>query len=156
MCLKTKNNLFHKNINKMAEQKSEPTVITLDHKNSVEILSQFLEVAQGKGCFALPESDILKRCRDLLLKGVEDAEINVPTAKNLFIQGIMKGQSKGCWGLDDAFILHRVCTFVSQNIDKVPAAVPTQQVQAATVSDDDSLNILSDPVPLKSYGPRTV
>lgn len=152
MCLKTKNNLFHKSINKMAEQKSEPQVITLDHKNSVEILSQFVEVAQKTGCFQLQESDILKRCRDLLLKGVEDAEINVPTAKNLFVQAILKGQSKGCFSLDDASILHQVCRFVSSNLDQVPAS--TQQVQAASVSDD--LSTLSDPVPLKSSGPRTV
>jgi hypothetical protein len=153
MCLKTKNNLFHKSINKMAEQTSEPTVITLDHKNSVEILSQYVELAQSKGAFQLPESDILKRCRDLLLKGVEDAEINVPTARNLFVQAIQKGQSRGCWGLDDAYILHRVCTFVSQNTD-APAAAPTQQVQPAPSNDD--LSTLSDPVPLKSSGPRTV
>jgi hypothetical protein len=153
MCLKTKNNLFHKNINKMAEQQQQPQVITLDSKNSVEILSSYVEVAQSKGAFALPESDILKRCRDLLLKGVEDAEINVPTAKNLFVQAIMKGQSKGCFSLDDAYILHRVCTFVSQNLDQVPTSTP-QQVQAAPSNDD--LNSLSDPVPLKSSGPRTV
>lgn len=137
----------------MAEQ--QPQVITLDNKNSVEILSQYVEVAQSKGAFQLPESDILKRCRDLLLKGVEDAEINVPTARNLFVQAIQKGQSKGCFSLDDAYILHRVCTFVSQNTD-APTAVPTQQVQAAPASDDDSLSTLSDPVPLKSSGPRTV
>jgi hypothetical protein len=155
MCLKTKNNLFHKNINKMAEQQQQPQVITLDSKNSVEILSSYVELAQGKGVFALPESDILKRCRDLLLKGVEDAEINIPTAKNLFVQAIMKGQSKGCYSLDDASILHKVCTFVSSNTD-APAAVPTQQVQAAPLNDDDSLSTLSDPVPLKSSGPRTI
>lgn len=138
----------------MAEQQ-QPQVITLDNKNSVEILSQYVEVAQSKGAFQLPESDILKRCRDLLLKGIEDVEINVPTAKNLFVQAIQKGQSRGCYSLDDAYILHRVCTFVSQNMD-APAIVPTQQVQAAPASDDDSLSTLSDPVPLKSSGPRTV
>lgn len=126
-------------------------VITLDSKNSVEILANYIEVAQKAGSFALPESDILKRCRDLLLKGIEDTEINIPTAKNLFVQAIQKGQSKGCYSLDDAYILHRVCTYVSQNVD-APAAVPTQQVQAAPVSDD--LSTLSDPVPLK--GPRIV
>jgi len=135
------------------QQQQQPQVITLDNKNSVEILSQYVEVAQSKGAFQLPESDILKRCRDLLLKGVEDAEINVPTAKNLFVQAIQKGQSRGCFSLDDAYILHRVCTFVSQNMD-APATVPTQQVQTAPSNDD--LSTLSDPVPLKSSGPRTV
>jgi len=142
----------------MAEQQQEPQVITLDQKNSIEILCQYVELSQKAGSFSLQESDILKRCRDLLIKGVEDTEINVPTAKNLFVQAIMKGQSKGCFSLDDASILHQVCKFVSANLE---APVPTQQVQAqqpqATPSnDDDSLSTLSDPVPLKSSGPRTV
>ena len=139
----------------MSEQATQPTTITLDNKNSMEILSQYVDIAQKAGVFVLQESDILKRCRDLLLKGVEDAEINIPTAKNLFVQGIQKGQSRGCYSLDDASILHQVCKFVSANLE-APAAVPTQQVQAAHVSDDDSLSSLSDPVPLKSSGPRTV
>lgn len=131
----------------------EPQVITLDNKNSIEILASYIEVAQKAGTFVLQESDILKRCRDLLLKGTEDTEINVPTAKNLFVQGIVKGQSKGCYTLDDSFILYKVCAFVSQNIDQpVPASTP--QVEA--IVNDDSLSTLSDPVPLKSSGPRTV
>lgn len=136
-------------------QQQQPQTITLDAKNSVDILAQYIDMAQKhERCpFSLPESDILKRCRDLLLRGVEDAEINVPTAKNLFVQAIMKGQSKGCYSLDDAFILHKVCTFVSANLE---APVQPQQLQPAPAANDDSLSSLSDPVPLKSSGPRTV
>lgn len=141
----------------MSEQ-TEPQVITLDDKNSIEILASYIEVAQKAGTFVLQESDILKRCRDLLLKGTEDAEINVPTAKNLFVQGIIKGQSKGCYTLDDSFILYKVCAFVTQNIDKIVPASSPQQVtngNSPQVSNDD-LSTLSDPVPIKSSGPRTV
>lgn len=141
----------------MSEQ-TEPQVITLDDKNSIEILASYIEVAQKAGTFVLQESDILKRCRDLLLKGTEDAEINVPTAKNLFVQGIIKGQSKGCYTLDDSFILYKVCAFVTQNIDQVVPASSPQQVTTGNspqVSNDD-LSTLSDPVPIKSSGPRTV
>ena len=141
----------------MSEQ-TEPQVITLDDKNSIEILASYIEVAQKAGTFVLQESDILKRCRDLLLKGTEDAEINVPTAKNLFVQGIIKGQSKGCYTLDDSFILYKVCAFVTQNIDQIVPASSPQQVtngNSPQVSNDD-LSTLSDPVPIKSSGPRTV
>lgn len=148
----------------MSEQNQQPTIITLDNKNSVEILSSYIDISQKAGVYMLQESDILKRCRDLLLKGVEDPEINVATAKNLFVQAIMKGQSKGCFSLDDASILHKVCTFISTNTDadtqpstqQVQPAQQFQQVQAEPVNEDDSLSSLSDAVPLKSFGPRTV
>ena len=135
------------------QQTQQPQVITLDSKNSVEILASYIEVSQKAGTFALPESDILKRCRDLLLKGIEDSEINIPTAKNLFVQAIQKGQSKGCFSLDDAYILHRVCTYISQNVDAPTDIQPTQITQPTQI---DDLSTLSDPVPLKSSGPRII
>lgn len=128
---------------------SQPQTITLDAKNSVEILIRYTEVAQAKGAFVLQESDILKRCRDILLNSVQDTEINVPTARNLLIQAVNKGQSKGCYNLDEASILHKVCQYVTQNISD-PL---TPQVQATAPVNDD-LSTLSDPVPLKS--PRTI
>jgi len=143
----------------MSQQQQQPQTITLDAKNSLDILGQYIDMAQKhERCpFSLPESDILKRCRDLLLRGVEDAEINVPTAKNLFVQAIIKGQSKGCYSLDDAFILHKVCTYVSANLEAPVQPQQLQQLQQApAANDDDSLSSLSDPVPLKSSGPRTV
>jgi hypothetical protein len=141
----------------MADQQQQPQVITLDNRNSVEILAQYIEVAQKVGAFLLPESDLLKRCRDVLLKGIEDPEVNVPTARNLFIQAVNKGQGKGAYSLEDASILHKVCQFVSQNLSSdtpslpLPVPVPVQDN-----SEDDDLTTLSDPVPLKSSGPRTV
>lgn len=149
----------------MAEQQAQPTTITLNPQNSVEILGQYVDVAQKNGSFLLAESDILKRCKDVLLRGAQDPEINVPTARNLFIQAVNKGQSKGAYTLDDASILHKVCQYLAQNLSaeipeapKTPetpetSAAPSQQVQAAPSNDD--LNSLSDPVPLRT-GPRTV
>lgn len=149
----------------MAEQQQpqQPQVITLDNRNSVEILSQYIEVAQKAGAFLLPESDLLKRCRDVLLRGAEDHEVNVPTARNLFIQAVNKGQTKGAYSLEDASILHKVCQFVSQNLSsEAPAPVPvpapvSAQTLPTTLSPatDDDLDSLSDPVPLRS-GPKTV
>lgn len=140
------------------QQQQQPQVITLDNQNSVEILAQFIEVAQKAGAFLLPESDLLKRARDVLLRGAQDPEVNVPTARNLFIQAVNKGQSKGAYSLEDASVLHKVCQFVAQNLsaEAAPAsqqAQPEAQSQPAVVEDD--LDSLSDPVPLRS-GPRTV
>jgi hypothetical protein len=139
------------------QQQQQPQVITLDNRNSVEILAQYIEVAQKAGAFLLPESDLLKRCRDVLLRGAEDQEVNVPTARNLFIQAVNKGQSKGAYSLEDASILHKVCQFVAQNLSSEAAAAPSAVQAQATPSndDDDDLSTLSDPVPLRS-GPKTV
>lgn len=133
----------------MSEKQQQ--VITLDNKNSIEILISYTELAQKAGVFILQESDILKRCRDLLINNVQDGEINVPTARNLLIQAINKGQSKGCYTLDDASILHKVCQYVAKNLsaENTPSIPSTPSVQ------DNDLNSLSDPVPLRS-GPRIV
>ena len=138
----------------MSEQQ-QPQVITLDNKNSIEILSQYIDVAQKNGSFALAESEILKRCKDLLIKNVQDAEINLQMAKQLFIQAIHKGQQKGSFSLDDSYILHRVCTFITQTMNaEAPQQAPVQSSVPQVISDD--LNELSQPVPLKSTGPRTI
>lgn len=139
------------------QQQPQPQVITLDSRNSVEILAQYIEVAQKAGAFLLPESDLLKRCRDVLLRGAEDPEVNVPTARNLFIQAVNKGQSRGAYSLEDASILHKVCQFVAQNLSaEAPAPAPAPAPAAASSSEQsDDLNSLSDPVPLRS-GPKTV
>lgn len=150
----------------MAEQQQQPQVITLDNRNSVEILAQYIEVAQKAGAFLLPESDLLKRARDVLLRGAEDPEVNIPNARNLFIQAVNKGQSKGAYSLEDASILHKVCQFVAQNLSAdAPAAsessgstsadAPPPPPALASSSSEDDLDSLSDPVPLRS-GPRTV
>jgi hypothetical protein len=135
------------------QQQPQPQVITLDSRNSVEILAQYIEVAQKAGAFLLPESDLLKRCRDVLLRGAEDPEVNVPTARNLFIQAVNKGQSRGAYSLEDASILHKVCQFVAQNLSAEAPAVSAAPASSPEQTDD--LNSLSDPVPLRS-GPKTV
>lgn len=140
------------------QQQQQPQVITLDNRNSVEILAQYIEVAQKAGAFLLPESDLLKRCRDVLLRGAEDPEVNVPTARNLFIQAVNKGQSKGSYSLEDASILHKVCQFVSQNLSSdapTPSPESTSTTDSAPIQDSEDLDSLSDPVPLRS-GPKTV
>ncbi len=169
-------NINNNNNNKMTDNSNpQPQVITLNMTNSIELLSQYIEVAQKAGTFILSESDILKRCRDVLMRGTQDHEINTHTAKNLFIQAVTKGQSKGAYSLEEASVIHKICQFVTQNIkDEVifPHAhtqqpkqqQPQQEPQQESVqktqldeSDDlsDDLESLSDPVPLRS-GPRVI
>ena len=160
----------------MADQQQEqPQIITLDDSNSVQILLQYVEVAQKAGTFILSEAEILKRCKDVLISNLNDSEINTVQAKQLIIQAIIKGQAKGAFTLDDASILHKVCQFVSTTLTPQvqPQPVQPQQVQPSQqqpqvqpsqqqpqvqpqVSEEDDLSSLSDPVPLKTSRPRVV
>jgi hypothetical protein len=157
-------------------QTQEPQVITLNDSNSVQILVQYVEVAQKSGAFLLAESDLLKRCRDVLLQGASDAEVTVSLARQLLVQAVNKGQAKGAYNLDDASILHKVCQYVGANLEAQAAPQAQEQVsqqQASQqpvasvretveeveeeVEDDlDDLNSLSAPVPLKTPKPKVV
>lgn len=140
----------------------QPQVITLNMNNSIELLSHYIEIAQKAGAFVLAESDLLKRCRDVLMRGTQDHEINTHTAKNLFIQAVNKGQTKGAYSLEEASTIHKICEFVLQNIKEdvhfsnahTPVNTPEAQLDESDDLSDD-LDSLSDPVPLRS-GPRVI
>lgn len=148
----------------------EPQVITLNDSNTVQILVQYVEVAQKSGAFLLPESDLLKRCRDVLIHGATDNEVTAPLAKQLLIQAVNKGQAKGAYSLDDASILHKVCQYLTEGQGQSEAAAPVQshqthqtqqveevaQVEEDLEEEDDDLNSLSAPVPLKTPRPKVV
>lgn len=129
----------------------EPTVITLDNQNSVQILVQYVELAQTKGAFLLQEAELLKRSADVLLNNVEDNEINQPTAKNLLIQGIHKGQKHGAYTLNDAALLSKVVQFVTANMDSPVSSqeTPKPLLNTEDVSLNDDLSDLAEPIPLK-------
>jgi len=143
----------------MSEQEQQPQqqVITLDAKNSAEILLSYVEVAQKAGAFLLPESDILKRCKDVLVSGATDPEISVSQARQLLIQACTKGQKNGgAYDLNDASIIHKVCQYVGANLE-APLVQAQQQPQLSAPADDDSsLSELSLPVPLRTPGPKVV
>jgi glutamate dehydrogenase/leucine dehydrogenase len=123
------------------QENSEPTIITLDNSNSVQILSQYVELAQQKGAFLLSEAELLKRATDVLLNGTQDAEVNRENAKQLLIQGVHKGQRHGSYTLNDAALLSKVVQYCTQ----------TQSVQPQVSSHlaDDDLSDLAEPIPLK-------
>ena len=138
----------------MSEQSQpQPQVITLTLENSSQILLNYIEIAQKAGAFLLQESDILKRCKDVLLSGAQDPEVNTTNARQLLIQAVMKGQSKGAYTLDDASILHKVCVFVNNALTQ-PVSEPVTAPVSEPVTDSDDLSELSMPVPLK--GPRVL
>jgi hypothetical protein len=149
---------FYKDTLKMSEQQ-EPTVITLDNQNSVQILAQYIEVAQQKGAYLLNEAEILKRAMDVIMNNVHDKDIDANMAKQLLIQGVTKGQRHGAYTLNDAALLSKVVVFVVQGVQGVDgvqsqtdSSVSQEQSTVQSVSqsvDPDDLSDLADPIPLK-------
>jgi hypothetical protein len=125
----------------------DPTVITLNDTNSIQILAQYIEVAQQKGAFLLNEAEILKKSIDVLINNVPDNEINADTAKSILIQGINKGQKNGSYTLNDASLLNKVVQFVANTLPQPPQQPQQPQQQVQEQSDD--LSDLADPIPLK-------
>lgn len=135
----------------MTSQQPEPTVITLDAQNSAQILTQYVELAQQKGAFLLPEAELLKRASDVLLNKVPDAEINVTAAYSLLVQGVQKGQRHGAYTLNDASLLSKVVQFVGSQSDNLASSLPTPSSPPtpSQPQNDFDLSDLSDPIPLK-------
>jgi hypothetical protein len=129
------------------DSKSEPTVINLDNNNSVQILSQYVELAQSKGAFVLAEAELLKRATDVILNNVPDQEIGVSTARQLMMQGVHKGQRHGAYTLNDAALLSKVVQFVSANLQAETQQPVSSSEPSKTESDD--LSDLAEPIPLK-------
>ena len=142
----------------------DPTLITLDNTNSINILAKYIELAQQKGAYLLSEAELLKRAIDVLINNVPDNEINEPTSKNLLIQGVNKGQQHGSYTLNDASLLSKVVQFVEKSDPRLkqmqqqqqpqqPPQPPQQQQQSPQSSqilnDVDDLSDLAEPIPLK-------
>ena len=153
----------------MSEQQ-EPTVITLDSKNSLEILTSYVELAQQKGAFLLSEAEILKRAMDVLVNNVNDKEIDNNLALNLLVQGVNKGQRHGVYTLNDASLISKVINFLlnlyqQQPLQSIPEE-PEEQLQQEPLQEplqqepelDDNfdLNELSQPIPLKKSSLRVI
>jgi hypothetical protein len=130
----------------------EPTVLTLDNKNSVQILAQYVELAQQKGAFLLNEAELLKRAMDVLLNNVPDQDINQEMSIQLLIQGVNKGQKNGSYTLNDASLLSKVVQFISTSYQpqQQPQQPPQQeQEQEPESQNEDDLADLAEPIPLK-------
>ncbi len=140
----------------MSTEQQEPTVITLDNTNSIQILGQYIEVAQQKGAYLLNEAEILKRGMDVLINNVPDKEIDNSMAKQLLIQGVNKGQKHGAYTLNDAALLSKVVMFVATSLQQEQGQVQqTEQVQhtesnsSSFKQSEDDLSDLAEPIPLK-------
>ncbi len=143
------------------EQSAEPTVLTLDNTNSIQILSQYIELAQQKGAFLLNEAELLKRAMDVLVNNVPDHEINKQTSMQLLIQGVNKGQRHGSYTLNDASLLSKVVQYVSSSYQQPSSESKPQETQTESSSStsqevvqeelesDDDLADLATPIPLK-------
>lgn len=134
----------------------EPTVITLDNQNSIQILAQYIEHAQQKGAYLLSEAEILKRAVEVLVNDVHDNELNKDNSKQLIIQGIHKGQRHGAYTLNDAALLSKVVNFIMASFGQSPHEQPQsvqqqehQQLPEENVNSNDDLSDLAEPIPLK-------
>lgn len=135
---------------------SNQQVVELNAETSVQILVQFVEIAQQKGAFILQEAAILKRAKDVALKKGVDEEINPQNAASLLIQGVNKGQKAGCYSLDDAAILNQVVASVVGQYSETTEPVQPSPVSASEPSlakqeeadVDESIEELSAPIPL--------
>lgn len=137
------------------QQQQQPSVITLNKSNSIQILIQYIEIAQKAGAYELKEAEILKRSVDVLLNNAQDHEINENLAINLLIQGILKGQKHGgAFTLNDAALLQKVIQYIVSTSDanktsESPESEPSSSNQDVVKPEDDDLASLSDPVPLR-------
>jgi hypothetical protein len=109
----------------------------LNNQNTVEILVKYIEIAQQKGAYLLSEADVLNRARDVLLNGVQDDGISVPNARQLLMQGVVKGQRHGAYSLADAALLHNVVQYVSSHLDE-PLDAIQESPEDHGDSEDDS------------------
>lgn len=131
----------------------EPTVITLDNQNSIQILAQYIEHAQQKGAYLLSEAEILKRAVEVLVNDVHDTELNKDNSKQLIVQGIHKGQRHGAYTLNDAALLSKVVNFIMGSLGPQPEQPQSEQQQSQppeeNVNSNDDLSDLAEPIPLK-------
>lgn len=135
---------------------AEPTVITLDSQNSVQILSQYVEHAQQKGAYLLSEAELLKRAVEVLVNDVHDNELNKDNSIQLLIQGVHKGQRFGAYTLNDASLLSKVVNFITASFTQQQ---PRQELQQSSIEQEhvneevnntnDDLSDLAEPIPLK-------
>ena len=140
----------------------EPTVITLDNNNSIQILAQYIEHAQQKGAYLLNEAELLKRAVEVLINNVHDNELNSDNSIQLLVQGVNKGQRHGAYTLNDAALLSKVVNFIAASSPQQqhpqqpqqspqPQQPPQQQDQNVNEQDTniDDLSDLAEPIPLK-------
>lgn len=137
---------------------NEPTVITLDNINSIQILAKYIEIAQQKGAYLLSEAGLLKRGVEVLMNNVHDNELNQDNSKQILIQGVHKGQRHGSYTLNDAALLSKVVEFVTNSTVQQPQpqlqqknALESQKVneENTSVNNMDDLSDLAEPIPLK-------
>lgn len=131
------------------EVSPQPTVITLDNTNSIQLLCQYVEVAQQKGAFLLQEAELLKRASDFLLLNIEDKELNQANARQLLIQAVTKGQRHGAYTLGDAALLFKIIQYLSSPVQESTQAQTQVQAQTQETIENDDLADLAEPIPLK-------
>ena len=124
---------------------SEPTVITLNAKNAVDILIKYIELGQSKGAFKkLQDAYLFKRAFDVLLHHTEDKEITVDSALSMLSQGVNMIQgSGGVFTINDAADIFTILQFLSVDENKTDLYTKSEETQVL----GDSLEYETTPEP---------
>lgn len=121
----------------MSEEK-KPQAIQLTVENAEQILVRFIDVAQkhAKGsAYELPETEVLVKAIEVV-SGKELEGMSRLQARQVLVNGVIKGQKHGCYELQDAASLNTVVNYLVKESRKEPTK--------------DDLSELSQTVPLKT------
>jgi len=114
-------------------------MMELTHQRSTDILVKYIEIAQQKGAYLLSEADVLNKARDVLLNGLQDDGIPVPNARQLLMQGVVKGQRHGAYTLADAALLHNVVQYVSSHVDEPLETIREEPEDEEVVNSEEDI-----------------
>jgi ribosomal protein L6P/L9E len=126
----------------------------LNQYNFLEILYNYVEKAQEKGCFSLDEAvEIKKGYEYLISQNNKEKEVILRSFNNL-INSCQKGQLKGgVYNLQDAYNIFQIYLFIQNNIENlIDFYTLHKTTNISQIKDDVSTDLseLSEPVPLSN------
>lgn len=127
----------------------------LNQYNFLEILYNYVEKAQEKGCFSLDEAVEIKKGYDYLIsQNNKEKEVILRSFNNL-INSCQKGQLKGgIYNLQDAYNIFQIYLFIQNNIENLIDFYTLNKTTTniSQINDDVSADLteLSEPVPLSN------
>ena len=118
----------------------------LNVSNFLQILYNYVEKAQEKGCFTLDEAVEIKKSYEYLTSNNKEHDVMLRCFNNL-INSCQKGQLKGgIYNLQDAYNIFQIYLFIQNNIENIINQQPSSSSNLNENTDD--LHELSEPVPL--------
>ncbi len=120
---------------------SQQTTIDLNQRNCLGLLCEFLEQAQRRGAFYLPEaatlSEAVLKLNEIKDTPFESSDSSTVKALQVSEKGIHIAQSKGAFTLQDASVLNHVLLWISANIFKGSSSSSSPPSLVVPVTPDD-------------------